>query len=343
MPVTSPHLIRLLFALALSGAVPSAVGTAAGAPDRSPTLVEVLRDTEAGVDLAVTAADGRTMSGRFIGASADSLFLTADNRAAPAVGIPLADVGVVRERQSNTGRGASIGAMSGGIALGAFGLLMGSYVATINGEDYSDVAPIVTLTAVGLAAGGLAGGLLGVGVGALTSSYRTIWPLALAEPLPPRDVYSEATRLGLFAGAARSMQSRYEVTRPAANIGLLKSLGENLGLGPEIGYCDFNGAVTTSDLNGTATRGYDSILNLSVAADFHPARRALAPFASVGLGWYLTNDVYVGAHLGGGVRWTASRVTDLTLQMRYNFSLTPPNDGRIDRFWTMGLGFGFGL
>ena len=72
-------------------------------------------------------------------------------------------------------------------------------------------------------------------------------------------------------------------------------------------------------------------------------RPGLSPYATMGLGWFISNDAYLGAHLGGGLRWQFHNGNDLEFDMRYHFNLIDVDDDEVDSFWTLGLGLGFDL
>ena len=307
------------------------------------SLMGVLRERPADRLLELTLTDGQFIRGYPITVHNDTLHLRRDRNGGPVRALFLADIIRVREWHSSTARGAGWGAGTGAVILGGFGTLLGLYVAGGNPNTHSDLGPVVGLTLVGAATGALAGGLVGGGVGALVNSWHQVWPPDGAAPLPDLPVDSENTRLGLFAGAGRTLLDDYEVTRFVGRISLHKTLSEKVSLGPEIGYHHFGGHIVTHGPGSVEVSSKDNLLLFALGTNLHWDGPSLAPFVTVGVGWFLSNNTYVGGHAGGGLRWQAGRGTDLELDLRYHFSFTDVDDDGVDRFWTLGLGFGFGI
>lgn len=317
--------------------------------ERDLSLTDVLRALPADRPLEFTLGADSVIHASFIQVHDDTLLVQrqdASGRPGPLTQHALSDVARVREWRSNVNRGAGWGAASGGVILGGFGVLVGLYAAGVNSPAASDVAPVVAGGLAGAAIGALAGATLGGGVGALVYSWHEIWPTADQrredQVVPAERNWTPApTRLGLFAGFGRTTRLASDVTRPTGRVSLRQNWGRTMRVGPEFGYYDFGGHVVsrTSDLTGADTT--ENLAHFGVALDLHARSPGLAPFLTIGLGWYLHDDAYAGAHAGGGLRWQYSHGHDLELELRYHFNLTDVDSPFFGRFWTLGLGLGF--
>jgi hypothetical protein len=308
-----------------------------------PELASALQKRPPDRQIELVFADGRFIRGYPVLVHADSVLMRRDESGGPVSSQALATIVAAREWRSNAGRGFGWGATSGAVIVGSFGLLMGAYLSSINDSDDSDLAPLCAMTFMGLGAGALAGGALGGGVGALSSSWVEFWPQVSGLPEGESARYAKATRLGLWAGAGRSLLDGYEVTRFAGQVSLGRSLGRSLSLGPELGYFHFNGTSRLQSGNGTYVLGRDSILKIGLAANYRARRPGVGPFATAGIGWFISDDAYLGAHAGGGLRWQYGSGHDLEFDVHHHFSFTDVSPGQVSRFWTLGLGFGFDL
>ncbi len=318
------------------------INTCAIAADTT-SLLEVLPDRNDDRQLEVTFVGGWSARGYLVDARADSLYLR--DVATPNEITVYAISGIVRVRQwrSNASTGASAGALSGGVIAGGLGLLTGAYLASINDSDASDTPAYVIGTALGAAAGMLAGGTIGLGIGALSSSWHHIWPSDYAIAKAETNPYSENTRVGLFAGAGTTLLTDYQVTRFVGRASVRKNVGGNLSLGPEISYHSFGGnSISTTD-GAEIYRHNDNLIKVAFVTNIAKRTPGLTPYATLGVGWFFTNDAYVGGHLGGGLRHQYSGGNDLEFDVRYHFSFSEVDPGEVNRFWTIGLGFGFGL
>lgn len=331
------QLLVLLVLLAGFGPVP----TSTAATVRP--LGEVLRNTPHGRLLELRFDNDEFVRGYPVVVRNDTIYLQQAENQGPLTPYSLPAVVGVREWRSNGGRGAAWGATSGALVVGSFGLLMGSYLASTNSDYESDTGPVIGATLLGAGIGALGGSVLGLGVGSLSHSWREIWP----SPAPVTEfnptANSEATRLGLFAGSARPILDGYEVSRFAARVSLRKSLGRLVSLGPEISFHDFEGEAVTGTNGGSTRRSKENLIKLGLALNLRSQRPGLSPYATTGIGWLLSNDSYLGGHLGGGLRWQFNRGNDFQLDVRYHFNITTVNPGEVDQFWTLGVGLGFDL
>jgi hypothetical protein len=307
----------------------------------SPSLADVLAGQAPDRLLDIQRRTGPSLRGFVAGVGRDSLHLRAQD-ADTLVAVALESVLTVRVWQPNTRQGAGIGAASGVVIAGAFGALLGAYLATYDGSDGAVGGALAGFAIVG-AAGAAAGGLLGAGIGSLSHGWHTVWPQGPAPPQGTRLPPPGATRLGLFAGAAQSRLEGYEVTRLAARVGLRRDAGRRLSLGPEIAYDHFDGSFTRPAPGGGFVTGVDSILKFMFTANIRSRRPGLTPYATLGAGWFLSNDAYLGAHAGGGLQWRRTGRNDTCLDFRYNFNLTDVTPSQVAGYWTVGLSLGFGL
>ena len=351
------HPIFVLLALMISGVLRSGPVVASETPPPSRQskpaadlpLSEALRLLPANRLLELTLPEGQFARGYAVQVSKDTLHLRQENeRLGPVTRYPLADILRVRQWQNNSSRGAGTGAISGAVVVGGFGALVGLMVASYNDGSGNDdyVAPVIAMTLVGAVVGAFAGGVLGTGVGSLISSGHPVCrggePEQSAQ-FPDLPVYSRQSRLNLFAGGGRTLLPEYEVTSLVGRIGLHKTLGPNLSLGPTVGYHNFGGQETLHTGDSSEFRSRGDILMMALSGKFRGARSGFAPYATAGAGWFLGNDTFIGGHVGGGLHWQTHQSTDLELDVRYHFNFSGVDADQINRFWTVGLNFGFGI
>lgn len=335
----------VLTALFLLAGLPSAIGEEVGAPETGvKTLASRLTNLESGRLLEVYPTGTPPLRGFTVAVLRDTLFLR-HQEGDSVFALALDRIELVRVWRKNTKAGARIGAVSGVVIAGAFGALVGAYLTSIDGHDNGVVGGALAGFTLFGAAGAAGGGLLGAGIGSVSSSWHSLWPEAAQSPSPAtvRPAPSGATRLGLFAGAARSLLEGYEVTRLAARLSLRRDVGEKLSLGPEIGFESFGGSTTRQGENSTYQSGVDDIVKFSLTGNLRSRRTGPSPHLTAGAGWFISNDAYLGAHVGGGVQWRGQKGHDVGLDIRYNFGLREVDASQVATYWTVGLSFGFGL
>lgn len=271
-------------------------------------------------------------------------------RRADLRGVSLDDIVRVEQSRSGARAGAGWGAKSGALVVGGLGLLVGAAVSALSEGD-SDATPIVAFGAMGAAAGALAGGGIGAGVGALGRDWATLWPPAEAGGEAPPDGTGgdggRRTRFRLEGAWSFDDGAEEDGHGPGARIGIVRRLSDALELGPFAEYHDLRG-----------TYRYDSHLEayppgdvflasrnrlFALGLDVHAHRRGagVGPFGSAGIGWCLGDDLYVGAHGGGGVRWRGRSGHVFSLVVRRYFEVTG-TQAREGRFWSLAAGVTFG-
>lgn len=267
-------------------------------------------------------------------------------RAGDLVGVPI--VAIVRVEQSRSGArtGAGWGAKAGAAVMGGLGLFIGLAVMSLDEGD-SDAAPLVAFTAVGAGAGALVGGGIGAGVGALGRDWTTLWPFELAGEVLSTDLAAdaEARRAHFALEGAWSFDDGAETDGrgPGARLGLVRRLGENIELGPFAEYHDLRGEFRALDYYGNETiraaRSRMFALGLDARANARTGRTRF--FGTAGIGWCLGDDLYLGAHGGGGLRWRSDggHVVSLVLRRYFEVTGTQPREGR---FWSVAAGITFG-
>ena len=356
-----PNFVLLSLLIIISGGLSIGPAMASeGPPDEIPhparqpkpvadvPLSEALRLLPAKRLIELTLPEGQFARGYAVQVSNDTLHLRRDkHELAPVTPYPLAEILRVREWRTNTSRGAGTGAISGAIVIGGFGILVGLAIASWDADNNDDyVAPVIATTLLGAGVGAFAGGVLGAGMGSLISSWQPVWPgseTPRAPQLPDEPVYSHNTRVNLFAGGGRTLLPEYEVTSLVGRVSLHKTLGQRVSLGPTIGYHNFGGHEVLFTSESIEVRSRDDILMMALTGKVRGARSGFAPYATAGAGWFLGNEAFIGGHLGGGLHWQTHGSTDLELDIRYHFNFSRVDSDQIDRFWTVGLNFGFGI
>jgi len=275
---------------------------------------------------------------------ADSLVLQAEKDGGQLTIHALADIARLREWRSSTDRGIRWGGVSGAILGGIFGFGLGQLGKSLNdsGTDYD--RSVFGITLLGAGAGVFAGGVLGGGVGALINGWYQVWPVdrltnSRPPPPPPR---AQVSRVGLFGGNAHSLLDGYEVNRFAGRVSLRNVLSANFSVGPEFSYHGFNDPIVTHPSSGaTGTKIRESLLIFALATTLQARASLVAPYATLGVGWCLSDESFFGAQVGGGLRVHMNRNVDLDFDVRYHFGFADVSADQVDRFWTFGLGLVF--
>lgn len=307
------------------------------------SLVEALRQRPPDRLIECTFDSGQFVRGYVVKTRADSLFLRTEKGNGPLTSHALADIARVREWRASTDRGARWGAVTGAVAVGTFGTLVGLIASSMGSSTDSDIAPVFGGALFGAGFGYLAGGILGSGVGALINGWYQAWPVdpTLNHLVPPAVPRSQHTRVGLFAGTAHSLLDGYAVNRFAGRVGVHKILNDNVSLGPDFGYFGFDDPIVIHSPQFTEVKTREHMLMFALTTTLQPHIPVMAPYATLGVGWFLSNDNFAGAQVGGGLRFHVTRSAELDLDLRYHFSFAEVNASQVDRFWTLGLGLGF--
>lgn len=291
--------------------------------------------------LSIDLAAGRTVEGYPHRVVADTLLLTTEEGAAPLLRAPLAEIVKIRQRRSGAASGAGWGAVSGVVAGGALGALFGIVVASIDDDD--GAGPIVAFSLGGVAAGALLGSGIGAGIGAMTHGWRTVYPLDESDDFASVDEGSPRTRLCLEPGWNFGVSGVRDSAGLGARLGVLRRLGGRLEMGPFIEYHDISGVREVYPYYGGVYLDQTSrLLAVGIDVRANGTDTGWRPFGTGGTGWCVSNDLYLGGHLGGGIRWRGDSGHEFSLGARRYFSLTG-GQARIAQFWSVTAGIAVGL
>lgn len=365
-PAAALWLLALL-TLGAAGVVTSARaddgdgGEFATAPlvERSPArdLREVLALADEALPLRVTLASRDQVVGHPWRVYGDTLLLVpptawrAGRESPPADlrGVPLADLVRVEQSRSGARAGAGWGAKSGALIVCGLGLLTGAAVSVFSDSE-SDLAPIVAFGAMGAAAGALTGAGIGAGVGALGREWIQLWPADSAGGVLPDDAVTGAgsrrARLAVEAAWSFDDGAEQDGRGPGVRVGVVRRFGDHLELGPFAEYHDLRGLYRYENSydpyppagGHLALRSRMFALGLDVR--LHRRGPGLRPFGTVGIGWCLGDDLYLGLNGGGGLRWRGGdNVFTLVVRRHHEATGTEPREGR---FWSIAAGVTFG-
>ena len=121
-----------------------------------------------GANVVITMTDGRYVSGELVAVKPDSLLVLNFHGADESA--ELAGIKSVRiDRKSKARSGAILGAVAGTIITGVWAALTPT-VSWWTGNDHMSASGVILVAA----AGGAAGGLVGLGIGSLSSSDTTL-------------------------------------------------------------------------------------------------------------------------------------------------------------------------
>jgi hypothetical protein len=269
-------------------------------------------------------------------------------------GVSLDDIVRVEQSRSGARAGAGWGAKSGALVVGGLGLLFGAVVASLSEGD-SDAMPVVALGAIGAAVGALAGGGIGAGVGAgvgaLGRNWVTLWPLADAGGKAPPDVTGgdslRRTRFQLEGAWSFDDGAEDGGRGLGARVGLVRRLSDAVELGPFAEYHDLRGTYwydsrfETEPPTGGFLAARNGVFALGLDVHAHSRGAGFGPIGSAGIGWSLSEDLYLGAHAGAGARWRGSSGHVFSLLVRRYFEVAG-TQAREGRFWSIAAGITFG-
>ncbi len=285
----------------------------------------------------------------------DTLWLAPHAEDSRRVPVVLSQVARVQQRRSGAAEGRETGGRSGFVIGALLGGLVGSALAGLGGEETSDVPVIIGCAMAGGAVTGMAGSLLGAGVGATSHAWHAVWPeddkaragaIAAARaaaasdksqtdksPIEKPPVY---TRVLVEFGHAAAAGDTYDTKGLELGAGLLGRPAPGVDLGPVIRFHALGGRadVPPSSGNGTYTE-LQSIATISLDLRWTPATAGWRPWLDGGLGVSLANDVFTSAHLGLGLRLRDSHGHDYGLTVRRHAALVDVTDG-LDGWWTAG-------
>jgi len=315
-------------------------------------LRELLATVDARQPLRVSLAAGTPVEGHPWRVVADTLLLvppqhfSADGGAPAAAHlrrVPLAEIVRVQQRHSAAAGGARWGTTSGVVVGGTLGLLFGVAIASINNDDDGPEGPIIGGALVGSVAGALFGRVIGAGIGLMTHDWYTIHPRSGERTTTPTAAEPSRTRLHLEPCFSFGRRGEIDGGGPGARIGVLRRIGSGIEMGPVIEYHLIGADVLRGTSFGTTylTRS-DPLLAVGLDLRLHGAGARLRPFGAAGVGWSISNDLFLGAHLGGGLRWRDAGGRDYSLGLRHHFELVGGNADDA-RFWSLGAGISFGL
>lgn len=346
---------------AAGGGAAATAGEFAPAPMRQQQtrdLRELLALAEGDLPLRVTLASRDQVMGHPWRVFGDTLQLVPPRayrpgqspRAGDLVPVFVADIMRLEQARSGARTGAGWGAKTGAIVVGGLGLLVGAAVAGLSESD-EDVGPIAGFAIVGIGAGALVGGGIGAGVGALGRSWITLWPQAEAGASEPGDLVGDGRRAHFLIEGGWSVDDRAEVDGrgPGVRLGLMRRLSGAFEMGPVAEFHDLEGRIRYDDYYGwypeypyepvLASRNRMFSLGLDVRANGQAG--GVRVLGTTGLGWCLSDELYIGANAGIGLRRRAAGGQELSLVVRRHFEVTgiEPHNGR---FWSVAAGFTFG-
>jgi hypothetical protein len=259
-------------------------------------------------------------------------------------GLAVDEVVRIRERRSNAGRGAGWGATSGALVGGGLGLLSGLYLASINDSEASDAGPVVLGVVAGAAVGAGVFGVAGLGIGAMTTSWRDVWVAPGAGAGRAAGEESVPTRLNLAAGAGTIEIRDERFSGFAWRVGLSKPITPHLEMGPHFEFVHNDGSVVRDTPGGgTEYISTDNVFHASFGTRLYVATSGFGPYAALGAGWYFGNGGYLGGHVGGGLRYLNRSGTDLSLDARWHFNITEIDRGSSAGILTVTAGIAFDL
>lgn len=353
-------ILSALLALAclVMAAAPARAGTGpAGRGDDDSLLCELLPRLEPSHRLRATLLSREVVEGRLVRSGPDTLWLQPiAPKGEPGVGgavvaVPLGDIVRLAQRRSGSDRGALVGAGSGATVGGLVGLLVGLWGASWNTDD-SDIPIVVGCTALGAAAFGAAGSLIGAGLGATSGNWYVIWP----DDRTARELRAERAqaRADSLAAASEPVLTRilveagyaatggpYHVTGAAIGLGLLGQPDPRLELGPVMRFHALGGLtdVRPTSASGVQTR-LEPIMSLSLDGRLAREDAGWRPWVQGGLGLSLASELYPSAHLGLGLRHRDARGRDWGFVVDRHFMLSDVPDAAHGQ-WTASLGFSF--
>lgn len=308
-----------------------------------PPLTSVLHELPRDRLLEISLDDGSVHVGYLGRVRVDSLTLLPRDEN-PETTLAVNEVIRIREKVSNAGRGAGWGAVSGSLIGGGLGFLSGLYLASINDSGEGDAGPVIGGTLVGAAMGAGTFALTGLGIGALTRSWRTVWGPDDLDRVDSAGHEKAPVRLDLDAGWGWQDVKGIDFDGFAWRLGLLKPISPHLEMGPHFGFVHTDGSVIEPlPGGGTQYTSNDNHFHASFGAELHLRDSGFGPYAALGTGWYWGNGSYLGGHVGGGLRHQNHHGTEFSLDIRWHFNITEIDKGAHAGFMTAMAGFSFDL
>jgi hypothetical protein len=263
-----------------------------------------------GAEIRIRLDDGFTLEGFLVDVTADSV-LVAEAPGGPRIGAcALEAVAAVEHRGRSTARGWQVGSVVGGVAGGAYGLLMAALIDDITGSSEPLTATDhAALTVAGASAGAAACGLVGAAVSSGTHRWYRLEPWSAGRHRGPG--------FGLHAGLA---------TAGSLDADLKDGLHLGLDLAWRRGrFLELATEATWSNTGRTVGMGTGPVVEVGATGSLGLAARlglpapGLAPFVSLGAGWYRRDDSWLGASVGFGVRFRVGRENEIPLHLRWHW------------------------
>lgn len=323
-------------------------------------LRELLATVDAKYPLRVTLSTREIIEGHPWRVYGDTLLLVPPTEYAAGIATPdpahllaapVTDIIRVQQRQSGLARGAGWGAKSGALVGGGLGVLLGVVVAAISedgDDDIGDVGVVAMASLMGAGTGALFGSGIGAGVGAMTHDWYTIWPLGDSQGGGHPDGTVARTRMCVEAGWSHDTDAIEDGSGPGGRLGILRRLGDRVEMGPFVEYHNIRGLVLNEyqyyypyDDYVPYPTSTSSQLSLGLDVRVNSTTVGSRPFFDSGIGWCAAGDLFLGAHVGAGLRWRGDNHNEYSLALRRYFALTG-TDGERGRFWAVSAGITFG-
>jgi hypothetical protein len=323
------------------------ISPAFGTTSVDPLLLRALDSIDPYTHIEVSLKDGTRILGDFQGTQEERFLLIgqAYGQEVRSGRMNLEEIDRIRHRKSGAGKGWNTGFTTGAILGGSLFMLWGLAIDSIDG-DSSGVGPIVGITLAGTVVGGVGLGLVGSGIGALSTVWHTDYESPRALPPPPEHTESSETRINLGFGLATgwNYDNDYSTTGFFGSAGLDKDLGPRFRFGPELAYYDLGGTTVDHTFGYSYYRSVSPILNLGIAATWQAAGAGWSPLVILGTGYYIGGEGFLGASIGGGLRYRTSSGQDIRLEIRDHINIYDGEDNsQPDNFLTIGANFSFSL
>lgn len=309
-----------------------------------PLLETALAGLAPGCPLEVTTLSGDRQLGFFAGVQAGDILLTrSEPTGVPLLAVPLAAIGRLREEAGAAGVGWRTGFTTGAVVGGSLSLLFGLALSSLDGDDGDDTMSILAFTGLGLAAGGVTFGLVGAGIGSMTTVWQTRYEAPGVLPASSAEESTMAT-LGLGLASTSADGNDFSAQGLVVQAGLRRSLGSRFSIGPELAYYDVGGTLRHEGPGYTSFESVGARASFGLAAGWERARRGWSPFLTAGTGYYIGDGEFLGLSLGGGLRYRTAGHQDIRLEVRKHLNIYEGrNDFRHDGLFTAGAIFAFGL
>lgn len=312
-----------------------------------PLLIQVLDNLDPYTHIEVTMRDGTRTLGNLQGTE-EGRYLLIGQMYGPETRsrkMELGGVDRIRHQKSGASKGWNTGFTTGAILGGSLFMLWGLAIDSIDGES-SGVGPIVGITLAGTVVGGVGLGVVGSGIGALSTVWQTDYESPRALPPPTEQGEPSATRISLGFGVATGWEydSDYTASGFFGSAGLDKDLGPRFRFGPELAYYDLGGTTVDETFAYSYYRSVSPILNLGIAGTWQASGPGWSPLLILGTGYYIGGEGFLGASLGGGIRYRTTSGQDIRMEIRDHINIYHGKfNYQPDNFLTIGANFSFSL